>query len=307
MKKLRTPILVIILALLAFTAGYAVGKGPRLITMLLSSGGTADPSYQRLASVEAFDELLASVDDIRTMVLAEAESEREVAQGMRWILRIVAMTTDIIGDANPLRPHFVRMDTAARKIGGDNPDGEYHLATIDGRHDYRIDGNRGSVRYFSLNVNAGRGVTERRLAAFLNDETIEFDEAGNLVQSTDGKFNAHLADLYYKQRLMLGRDRLYKHVAEHRPDLVSAEPRPCFTRSGRWASTRSWARTLGTRHRGLRTARTDRSGRAEPSRPATSTCRRWWRRSSTRSGGRAAGKRYGTTFDQHHGVRPEGS
>ena len=71
--------------------------------------------------------------------------------------------------------------SAARKIGGDNPDGEYHLASIDGRYDYRITGNRGSVRYFSLNVNAGRGMSKRRMAAFLNDQTIDFDEQGNFT------------------------------------------------------------------------------------------------------------------------------
>ncbi|MCP5066995.1 MAG: DUF1214 domain-containing protein [bacterium] len=93
----------------------------------------------------------------------------------------IAMTSEIAADATPERPEFVRMDTGARKIGGDNPDGEYHLATIDGRHDYRITGNRGSVRYFSLNVNAGRGVTERRMAAFLNDRTIDFNEDGGFT------------------------------------------------------------------------------------------------------------------------------
>ena len=166
---------------MAFAAGFALGKGPRLMTLMLTGGGAADPAWQRLESVQAFDTLMASVDDLRDMILAEAESEREVAQGMRFILRDIAMTADIAGDANPARPDFVRMDSTVRKIGGDNPDGEYHLATIDGRYDYRITGNRGSVRYFSLNVNAGRGVAKRRMAAFLNDQTLEFDEEGGFT------------------------------------------------------------------------------------------------------------------------------
>jgi len=181
MKKIVAIPLMIALVLVAFGAGFAVGKGPRLMTLLLTGGDAADPAWQRLDSVQAFDQLMGSVEDVRNMVLAEALSEREVAQGMRWILRDIAMTTDIAGDANPLRPHFVPMDTTERKIGGDNPDGEYHLATIDGRHDYRITGNRGSVRYFSLNVNAGRGMSKRRMATFLNDQTIEFDERGNFT------------------------------------------------------------------------------------------------------------------------------
>jgi hypothetical protein len=181
MKKIHSVPLLALLLLVAFAGGFALGKGPRLVTLMLTGGGAADPSWQRLASVRAFDALMSSVDDVRNMVLSEAESEREVSQGMRWILRNIAMTTDIAADTTPLRPYFVPMDTPARKIGGDNPDGEYHIATIDGRHSYRITGNRGSVRYFSLNVNAGRGLTKRRMAAFLNDKTIEFDEQGNFT------------------------------------------------------------------------------------------------------------------------------
>jgi len=170
-----------LLLLVAFAAGFAIGKGPRPITLFLAGGGAADPAWQRLESVQAFDTLMGSVDDLRNMVLAEAESEREVAQGMRFILRDIAMTAESPGDPNPARPDSVRMDTTVRKIGGDNPDGEYHLATIDGRYSYRITGNRGSVRYFSLNVNAGRGMTKRRMAAFLNDQTIDFDRDGNFT------------------------------------------------------------------------------------------------------------------------------
>jgi hypothetical protein len=181
MKKILGAVLVALIAVMAYSAGYATGKGPRVMTMMFTGGGAANPAWQRLESVQAFDQLMGSVGDIRDMVLAEAHSEREVAQGMRWILRNIAMTADIAGDANPVRPHFVRMDTHVRKIGGDNPDGEYHLATIDGRYRYRITGNRGSVRYFSLNVNAGSGMSKRRMAAFLNDQTIDFDPDGNFT------------------------------------------------------------------------------------------------------------------------------
>jgi len=125
-----------LLLLVAFAAGFAIGKGPRPITLFLAGGGAADPAWQRLESVQAFDTLMGSVDDLRNMVLAEAESEREVAQGMRFILRDIAMTAESPGDPNPARPDSVRMDTTVRKIGGDNPDGEYHLATIDGRYSY---------------------------------------------------------------------------------------------------------------------------------------------------------------------------
>lgn len=40
---------------------------------------------------------------------------------------------------------------------------------------------QGAVTCFSLNVNAGRGVSDRRLAAFLKDKTIVFDAPGNFT------------------------------------------------------------------------------------------------------------------------------
>jgi hypothetical protein len=40
---------------------------------------------------------------------------------------------------------------------------------------------QGAVTCFSLNVNAGRGVSDRRLAAFLKDKTIVFDAQGNFT------------------------------------------------------------------------------------------------------------------------------
>jgi len=179
MKKVILSTTCIVVVFLSFAGGFSVGKGPRLLSMILTGGGAAKAEWQRLESVESFNTLYGSIGDMRDMVLAEAKTEREVALGMRWILRNIAMSTDIVADGNVIRPNFVRMDSEARKIGGDNPDAEYHLAKIDGSYAYRITGNRGSVRYFSLNVNAGKGMEKRRLAAFLNDRTIEFDELGN--------------------------------------------------------------------------------------------------------------------------------
>ncbi|MBW2273659.1 MAG: hypothetical protein JRG96_10330, partial [Deltaproteobacteria bacterium] len=79
MKRVLKVVLLASLALVVFAAGYAAGKGPRLMTLLLTGGGAGDPAWQRLERVQAFDQLMGSVDDIRNMVLSEAESEREVA------------------------------------------------------------------------------------------------------------------------------------------------------------------------------------------------------------------------------------
>ncbi len=172
---------ILLVSMLTFAMGYGVAKGPRLITSWMIGGGEINQEWERLKTVRAFDDFYASIGDVRNMVLATAESEQEVIQGMRWIFRVASEVTEMTLDNSPVRPRFVRMDNDVRKVGGDNPDGEYYIAPLDGKLAYEITGNRGSVRYFSLNVNAGQGMTRRRMAAFLNDQTITFDEDGNFT------------------------------------------------------------------------------------------------------------------------------
>ncbi len=181
MKKIMAGVAVLIAVFMVFFAGWFTAKGPAGIVELMTKGSGQQAKWEQLESVKSFDQLYASIGTIRHMVVAESETEQEVIQGMRWILRDVAMVSEIITDSNITRPRFVRMDTDDRKIAGDNPSGEYGLATIDGRFDYRITGNKGDVTYFSLNVNAGKGMKERRMAAFLNDKTIDFDKDGNFT------------------------------------------------------------------------------------------------------------------------------
>lgn len=181
MKKLLLSTIALILFAGAFAGGWLLGKGPAALVALSTEDGGRSAEWQQLQSVQSFDQFYNSIGSIRDMVVAEALTEQEVIQGMRWILRDISMVTEIALDTNITRPRFVRMDNDDRKIAGDNPTGEYGLATIDGKYDYRIRGNKGDVTYFSLNVNAGRGLNNRRMAAFLNKDTIESDEQGNFT------------------------------------------------------------------------------------------------------------------------------
>lgn len=181
MKKTMMLLVLLLAVFIGFAGGWITAKGPAAVVQLTTKDSGHRAQWQQLESVKQFDQLYQGIGSIREMVVSEATTEQEVIQGMRWILRNVAMVSEITTDANVTRPHFVRMDSDDRKIGGDNPDGEYGLASIDGRYDYRITGNRGQVNYFSLNVNAGRGMNDRRMAAFLNDKTIETDDDGNFT------------------------------------------------------------------------------------------------------------------------------
>jgi len=164
---------------------------PLLIALILFSSGvltasaddkeSADGPYSELQSVAAFDQLMAKLEELRQAILADARSEREAAEGMRFILRTLAMSQDVTGDGYPQAPHFARMDTARRKVGGDNPDGEYHTLAWDGRWNYKITGNIGTVDHLSFSVLAVQRTGRSESLGYANERTLGADADGNFT------------------------------------------------------------------------------------------------------------------------------
>lgn len=179
---LRTILIAGVCLVIGLYSGYQMPRGAGLISALGNlAGGDNSTDYTGLASHQALLEFQSTFDSGREMVLADARTEQEAIEGMRWLLRVASMSTHIIADANPAAPRFQRMDTWVRKAGGDNPDAEYYLAAIDGRHDYRITGNVGTVKHLSFTVNAGQGVERRRQVGYFNERTLATDDAGNFT------------------------------------------------------------------------------------------------------------------------------
>jgi hypothetical protein len=141
----------------------------------------ATTAFDDLASVKAFDELMLSLASMREMVLSESQNEREASEGMRALLRILAMATDVGADAFPKAPHFTRMDTNVRKMGGDNPDAEYDHLSLDGDYEYRIRGNIGSVRHLSFTIMERPASGRGRALGYVNERTIGADGDGNFT------------------------------------------------------------------------------------------------------------------------------
>ncbi|MBB85507.1 MAG: hypothetical protein CL931_16985 [Deltaproteobacteria bacterium] len=152
----------------------------------------ASPSpYAELASVKAFGRVQATLEEMKQVVLQDAETEREASEGMRAILRTLAMSIDTAGDQNPKAPHFARMDTKIRKVGGDNPDAEYDNVHLDNRWDYVIRGNLGTVRHLSFTISGAIQPDGRRARlAYFNERTLGADERGDfeihLTKADDG-------------------------------------------------------------------------------------------------------------------------
>ncbi len=123
--------------------------------------------------------------DMTAMIEADAETEWELLEGLRVLGRATALCSELSLDIDHQAPWFFSMNAPARLIGGPNPDGEYFLAMIDGRHRYRVRGCRGTTAYLGFQVLAGAGLTPRRMAAYVSDR--------DLTMTGDGQFSFVLA------------------------------------------------------------------------------------------------------------------
>ncbi|OBF95666.1 hypothetical protein A5773_13595 [Mycobacterium sp. 852014-52450_SCH5900713] len=124
--------------------------------------------------------------DITKVVSEDAESERELLEGLRLIARVSSLCAQMSVEADPGRPSFFDMCSDNRMVGGPNPDGNYYLAMIRGDRSYRITGSRGTSAYLGLQILAGTGLTPRRMAAYVSDSDLALDSGEfALVLSTD--------------------------------------------------------------------------------------------------------------------------
>src|SRR6185295_4754985 len=145
----------------------------------------SDDSKRGVASLEAWRLVRTMLDDLTRIIEEDAEDEVELLEGLRVLARITGLCVELSVDVDDQRPRFFSMNTPMRYVGGPNPDGEYHLAMIDGGRRYRLRGRRGSTRYLGIQVLAGRGLTPRRQAAYVSDR--------DLALAADGSFELLLA------------------------------------------------------------------------------------------------------------------
>src|ERR1700761_1352338 len=121
---------------------------------------------QARAAWQFFQQMLTAVTKI---VTEDAESERELLEGLRLVARVSSLCSQMAVESDPDQPSFFDMCTPTRMIGGPNPDGNYYLAMIRGDRRYRITGSRGTSAYLGLQILAGTGLTPRRMAGYVSD------------------------------------------------------------------------------------------------------------------------------------------
>lgn len=86
------------------------------------------------------------------------------AEGFRYLSRLARVALEsYVEFADPLFPVLRRPAHETVKIGADNPDNHYQSAAIDGAHEYRLSGTRGTVHYLGFGTYMGSyGTSGRR-------------------------------------------------------------------------------------------------------------------------------------------------
>jgi hypothetical protein len=120
----------------------------------------ANDPVEQLKSGQVWDVFCDRLKAAGGLVRAEGNPQDEMTQalGYRYLTRILRAGLERAVDyADPQYPAFYRLADDTKKILNDNPDNYYENCTIDPRFDYRITGQRGTVRWFSIGVKAGAG------------------------------------------------------------------------------------------------------------------------------------------------------
>ena len=142
---------------------------------------------------------------------AMASNAQDHAAGYLQLFRNLSLAFDFQYEYNnPLFPEFFRYFGPTRKQGGDNSDCNYVGAAISGDYRYRIVGDRGTSRYFSVVlVEEGDTPWGGRVVASIFGNDIETDEhghfeliiaqdehEGNWLKSTDKTFRVTIRQYF---------------------------------------------------------------------------------------------------------------
>jgi hypothetical protein len=143
-----------------------------------------DSDLARLRSGELWrefcDELKLAGDAILSPTAPGDDLTR--AEGFRYLTRLLRLSLEKhIEFANPEFPAFYSLSHETAKIGNDNPDNLYLNCAVDGRREYRIQGNCGSAAYLSIESKAGSfaGGGDMAPTGHLELAQLERDDQGN--------------------------------------------------------------------------------------------------------------------------------
>ncbi len=137
---------------------------------------------ERILSGRVWSEFCDRLKATGALVRADGNPQDVMTQalGYRFLTRILRAGLERAVDyADPQYPAFYRLADETKKILNDNPDNYYENCIVDPRFDYRIWGERGSVKWFSVGVKAGAGnVDSMASTGEIDSSQISFDDDG---------------------------------------------------------------------------------------------------------------------------------
>ncbi len=117
-----------------------------------------DSAAERIRSGATWEQFCETLKTAGSIITAPSSPDDpfDRAEGFRYLTRILrAALETLVENADPTRPVFHRPIHETAKMGADNPDIQYAIATVSGEHTYRIRGRRNSVHYLGLGSYAG--------------------------------------------------------------------------------------------------------------------------------------------------------
>ena len=110
----------------------------------------------RVVDGRAWEEFCDTLKAAGAVVLAGPDDPLDRAEGWRYLSRLLRAGLETFVEASDAStPHFQRTTGETVKMGMDNPDNVYLNAPVNGGHDYRIWGTRGTVHYLGFGTQSG--------------------------------------------------------------------------------------------------------------------------------------------------------
>jgi hypothetical protein len=139
---------------------------------------------EKLRSGELWQEFCDALRDSGEQILDATVPADDLtrAEGFRYLTRLLRLSLEKnIEFASADYPQFYSLSHETAKIGNDNPDNYYQNCAVDGRREYRIYGNRGSVSYLSIETKAGSFAGGGAMAptGHVELEQLQVDENGD--------------------------------------------------------------------------------------------------------------------------------
>ncbi|MBK7973601.1 MAG: hypothetical protein IPK07_10125 [Deltaproteobacteria bacterium] len=144
-----------------------------------------DSAAERIRSGATWEQFCDTLKGAGSIITGSSSPDDpfDRAEGFRYLTRILrAALETLVENADPLRPVFHRPVHETAKMGADNPDIRYEIATVSGEREYVIRGHRNTVHYLGLGTFAGNYGAGGRMGK------TGYVEGADLAVAADGRF-----------------------------------------------------------------------------------------------------------------------